>query len=211
MLVLKFGGTSVGSPQAIRSLVSIVQDAEHTGRVRLVVVSAFSKVTDTLIDMAKKAEAGDQSYAAMVAALKTRHLETVSALIPSRDQGQVQSYIDEQCAHLERILEGVAAIGELSPKTLDLVMSFGERLSAFIIAQVFTSGGHQAEYLDARQVVRTDDQFGSARFLPEETYPRIQAYLANHPALQIATGFIGATEDGKTTTLGRGGSDLSAA
>jgi aspartokinase/homoserine dehydrogenase 1 len=211
MLVLKFGGTSVGSPQAIRSLVSIVQDAEHTGRVRLVVVSAFSKVTDTLIDMAKKAEAGDQSYAAMVAALKTRHLETVSSHIPSRDQGKVQSYIDEQCAHLERILEGVAAIGELSPKTLDLVMSFGERLSAFIIAQVFTSGGHQAEYLDARQVVRTDDQFGSARFLPEETYPRIQAYLANHPALQIATGFIGATEDGKTTTLGRGGSDLSAA
>lgn len=211
MLVLKFGGTSVGSPQAIRNLVSIVQDAEHAGRVRLVVVSAFSKVTDTLIDMAKKAEPGDQSYAAMVAALKTRHLETVSALIPSQDQGQVLRYIDEQCAYLERILEGVAAIGELSPKTLDLVMSFGERLSAFIIAQVFTSGGNQAEYLDARQVVRTDDQFGSARFLPEETYPRIQAYLANHPALQIATGFIGATEDGKTTTLGRGGSDLSAA
>jgi len=211
MLVLKFGGTSVGSPQAIRSLVSIVQDAEHAGQVRLVVVSAFSKVTDTLIEMAKKAEAGDQSYAAMVAALKTRHLETVSALIPSRDQSLVQSYIDDQCTHLERILEGVAAIGELSAKTLDLVMSFGERLSAFIIAQVFTSGGHQAEYLDARQVIRTDDQFGSARFLPEETYPRIQAYLANHQILQIATGFIGSAEDGKTTTLGRGGSDLSAA
>jgi len=211
MLVLKFGGTSVGSPQAIRSLVSIVQDAEHAGQVRLVVVSAFSKVTDTLIEMAKKAEAGDQSYAAMVAALKTRHLETVSALIPSRDQSLVQSYIDDQCTHLERILDGVAAIGELSAKTLDLVMSFGERLSAFIIAQVFTSGGHQAEYLDARQVIRTDDQFGSARFLPEETYPRIQAYLANHQILQIATGFIGSAEDGKTTTLGRGGSDLSAA
>lgn len=211
MLVLKFGGTSVGSPQAIRSLVSVVQDTEHSGRVRLVVVSAFSRVTDTLIDMAKKAEAGDRSYTAMVASLKERHLQSVAELIPSRDQKPVQSYIDEQCRSLEDILDAVSAIGELSSRTLDLVMSFGERLSAFIIAQVFSSSGKKAEYLDARQLVRTDDQFGAARFLPEETYPRIQAYLASHGALQIATGFIGSTVEGKTTTLGRGGSDLSAA
>lgn len=211
MLVLKFGGTSVGSSQAIRSLISIVQNTEHSGRVRLVVVSAFSKVTDTLIDMAKRAEAGDQTYTTMVAALKARHIETVAALIPSHDQQSVRSYIDEQCTNLEHILNGVAAIGELSPKTLDLVMSFGERLSAYIIAQVFTSMGLEAEYLDARQVIRTDDQHGSARFLPEETYPRIQAYFATHKALQITTGFIGSTAAGKTTTLGRGGSDLSAA
>lgn len=211
MLVLKFGGTSVGSPQAIRSLVNIVQDAEHSMRVRLVVVSAFSRVTDTLIEMAKKAEAGDESYMVMVASLKERHLQTVAELIPLQEQKPVQSYIDELCGNLEHILNGVSAIEELSQKTLDLVMSFGERLSAFIIAQVFTSGGLKAEYLDARQLVRTDDQFGSARFLPEETYPRIQAYMANHEVLQIVTGFIGSTAEGKTTTLGRGGSDLSAA
>ncbi len=211
MLVLKFGGTSVGSPQAIRKLIDVVRDTEHTGRTRVVVVSAFSKITDTLIEVARLAELDDGTYLDKLAAIRGRHLEAVAELCAGADASAAEEFVRASMDELARTLDGVRALGELSARTLDAVMSFGERLSAFIVSRAFRAVGVEADFLDARLVVRTDDQFGSARFIAEESYPAIRAALDARPALQIATGFIGSTADGRTTTLGRGGSDLSAA
>jgi aspartokinase/homoserine dehydrogenase 1 len=211
MLVLKFGGTSVGSPQAIRQLISIVGDAEHQGKTRLVVVSAFSGVTDGLIETARLAEAGDTGYGAKLDAMRERHLAAARELCAGKDLAAAVEAVEGGFGELSNILDGVRCLNELSARTLDAVMSFGERLSAAVIARAFATAGVPADFLDARSVVRTDDQFGSARCLADVAYPLIRAELGRRPALQIATGFIGSTADGRTTTLGRGGSDLSAA
>jgi len=201
----------VGSPEAIRKLVAIVGDAQHAGRVSVVVVSAFSGITDTLIDAARRAEAGDQSYNQILASVTARHEATASALLADPRRAAAIKDLRDTVADLKRILDGVAMLGELSSRSLDQVMSFGERLSAALIAEVFTELGLPAAFLDARQVVKTDDHYGAARFLPEETYPAIRRQLENRTQVRIATGFIGSSPDGHTSTLGRGGSDLSAA
>lgn len=210
MLVLKFGGTSVGSPTAIRKLIAVVLDEEHRARTRLVVVSAFSGVTDQLIEAAHRAEAGDLRYEDIVASLRERHHEAIESFA-GIEVAAAHDFAEASFKELTGILAGIRLLGELSARTLDSVMSFGERLSAFIVALAFRSMGVSADCLDARLVLRTDDNFGTARCLIDESYENIRSALASRPALQIATGFIGATADGKTTTLGRGGSDLSAA
>jgi aspartokinase/homoserine dehydrogenase 1 len=211
MLVLKFGGTSVGSPSAIRKLISVVCDGDHSGRTRVVVVSAFSGVTDQLIEVAKLAEAGDGTYAHKLASMLRRHEESVSELCVGNNGSAAENFVRTSFDELSGTLNGVRLLGELSTRTLDYVMSFGERLSAFIVAHAFRSSGVSADFLDARLVIRTDDQYGSANYLREESFANVRAALNSRPSLQIATGFIASTADGRTTTLGRGGSDLSAA
>jgi aspartokinase/homoserine dehydrogenase 1 len=183
----------------------------RAGLVRVVVVSALSGITDGLIAAARKAAWGDETYAADQAAMKTRHRELAAALVTGDALTASYAWIDGIFTELGRILDGVSVVRELSPRILDYVMSFGERLSAFLLAQYLSGRGCPAEYLDSRDVIRTDAHFGAASFRAEASYAGIRAYLGAHPRLQIAAGFIGATEDGATTTLGRGGSDLSAA
>lgn len=211
MLVCKFGGTSVGSPEAIRKLVAIIQDESHAGRTRVVVVSAFSGVTDALIETARLAEAGDGSYVERIASMEARHEAAVAELCGGADAEEAGAYCRKLFSELRGILHGVLLLEELSPRTLDLVMSFGERLSAFVVSRAFRSAGTEADFLDARDVVRADGDYGSARFDPTASYAAIAARLAELPDLQVATGFIAANADGRTVTLGRGGSDLSAA
>ena len=211
MLVLKFGGTSVGSPSAIRKLIGVVCDGEHSGRTRVVVVSAFSGVTDQLIETARLAEAGDGIYEEKLASMRKRHEEAAAELCVGPERSVAEDFVRSAFEELAGTLNGVRLLSELSTRTLDYIMSFGERLSAFIVARAFRSAGVQADFMDARLVLRTDDQYGSANYLREETYANIRAALNSRPSLQIATGFIASTADGKTTTLGRGGSDLSAA
>jgi aspartokinase/homoserine dehydrogenase 1 len=181
--------------------------------VRAVVVSAFSGVTDALIGAGRKAAAGDVDYQRVVDALHKRHLDAATALLgPDKATAErLVAYIDGMFSALLRILGGVEAIRELSPRTLDLVMSAGERLSAKIVAAYFAAQGTEAEYLDSRLVIKTDAAYGKARYLPAETGAAAKEYFARHGALQIAAGFIGETADGSTTTLGRGGSDFTAA
>ncbi|GHU15476.1 bifunctional aspartate kinase/homoserine dehydrogenase I [Spirochaetia bacterium] len=225
MLVLKFGGTSVGSPGAIGHIIDILKDKDHAGRVAAVVVSAFSGVTDGLIDMARRAAAGD-AFADLVAALKKRHFDTASAFLKGDERRKAQANTAALIAELKGILDGLALLGELSPRTLDLVMSFGERLSATLLAHVFSLNGIDAEFLDARPLIKTDREFGRAQFLAEESFYNIKNFFnppkGKKPPLQVVTGFIGSVSekaDGNipgaarivTTTLGRGGSDLSAA
>jgi aspartokinase/homoserine dehydrogenase 1 len=213
MLVLKFGGTSVGSSPAIGNIAGILRDKDHAGRVPAVVVSAFSGVTDSLIDISRRAAAGDKTFEVLAEILKNRHLETVNALLKGDARKQAAADFNRTFAELNRTLDGVSILGELSKRTLDLVMSFGERFSAALLTHVFTAAGIDAAFLDALPLVKTDDRFGGARFLQEETFARIRAFFKtrNRLPLQVVTGFIGSTAEGHTTTLGRGGSDLSAA
>jgi aspartokinase/homoserine dehydrogenase 1 len=215
MLVLKFGGTSVGSPGAIGNIIEILKDDGHSGRVRAVVVSAFSGVTDSLIDISRRASGGDESYAALADILRKRHLETGSVFLKKEARKRAAADIERTFAELTRTLDGIAILRELSARTLDYVMSFGERFSAALLAHIFTAAGIDAAYLDARPLVKTDDRFGKAQVLPDETFSRIRSFFkareGKKPPLQVVTGFIGSTAEGHTATLGRGGSDLSSA
>ena len=211
MVVLKFGGTSVGSTEAIGKIIGILKDPDHAGKVPAVVVSAFSGVTDNLIEMSRRASLGS-SFGPELKALRIRHLGTVNPLLTGEARKRAALDFDRTFTELERTLEGIAILRELSKRTLDYVMSFGERLSAALLAHVFTAAGIKAACLDARPLVKTDDNFGKAQYFPRETFARIRSFFRAGPLpLQVVTGFIGATADGRTATLGRGGSDLSAA
>ncbi|MDR0583482.1 MAG: bifunctional aspartate kinase/homoserine dehydrogenase I [Treponema sp.] len=215
MLVLKFGGSSVGSPQAIERIIAILKDKDHAGKTPAVVVSAFSGVTDALIDTARRAVAGDSSYTGIVRNLEKRHKTTAGAFLKGEERKKAAAGIKNSLSELGRILDGVALLGELSERTMDLVMSFGERLSAELLARIFTAAGIEAAFLDARPLIKTDGRFGNAQYLPKETFDNIRAFFARPPGkktpLRVVTGFIGSTLEGQTVTLGRGGSDLSAA
>jgi len=217
MLIVKFGGTSVGSPEGIEQAIGILKDKEHRGKTGVAVVSALSKITDTLIEMSRLAASGDEGYKATAAGIKKRHEEIAAAFLTGKELEKAKETISAMISELLRILDGVAVLRESSRRTLDLVMSFGERLSAFLFAKILTERGIPAAFLDARPLIRTDNSFGNARFIPDETYPAIRAFFnslgpdSNAKPVQVATGFIGSARDNSVTTLGRGGSDLSAA
>ncbi|GMO50640.1 MAG: bifunctional aspartate kinase/homoserine dehydrogenase I [Termitinemataceae bacterium] len=210
MTVLKFGGTSVGSPQSIEGLIKIVCDKDHadTG---IVVVSAFSGITDALIALAAGAASVEGAYEADLDAIRQRH-EAAAAHFLSGDSAKeaakiIEAYFDD----LQRILGGIKLLKELSPRSMDRIMSFGERLSASLIALFFTAHGRKADFLDSRQLIKTDSNYGHAAVLYDKTNENIKKYMDTHKNLQIAAGFIASTEENITTTLGRGGSDFSAA
>ncbi|MDR0410218.1 MAG: bifunctional aspartate kinase/homoserine dehydrogenase I [Spirochaetaceae bacterium] len=208
MLIMKFGGTSVGSASAIEKLIQIVSAKKSCGKV--IVVSAFSGVTDALIGMSRVAERGD-AFDTMLAELGRRHTETAEALLQGVHRAAAIAEIEAQFAKLRRVLDGVYILRELSPRSLDYVMSFGERLSASLIAGCFRARGQEAEYLDSRKLIKTDERYGGAKVFIEETYKNIKKYMAGCLTPQIAAGFIASTRKGAATTLGRGGSDYTAA
>ncbi|MDR1929430.1 MAG: bifunctional aspartate kinase/homoserine dehydrogenase I [Treponema sp.] len=212
MVVLKFGGTSVGSKEALISLVSVLKNPAYSNP-KLVVVSALSGVTDALIGAADRA-VGDPGFRpeAALGGLKERHLELSAFFLKGEAKKGADAKIEESFAALSRMLDGVAILGELSLRSLDGIMSYGERLSAPLIASILSYSGAAAEYLNSRELIVTDDNYGAARVLPDETYRLIrEKVLGGGASLYVAAGFIGAAPGGSVTTLGRGGSDLSAA
>jgi aspartokinase/homoserine dehydrogenase 1 len=210
--ILKFGGSSVGTPERIRGIVKLVhnRDLAPAGSVVGVVVSAFQGVTDSLIQMAKLAANRDPSCKARFKELERRHLLALDELLPPTERSAAIASVKVMLNELDDLLHGVSLLGECSTRTLDHIMSFGERLSAYIVAQACIAAGHKAHALDARGVVVTNEQFGNALYDSKETYTAIQKYFAECTSLPIITGFIGASPNGVTTTLGRGGSDLTA-
>jgi aspartokinase/homoserine dehydrogenase 1 len=192
-------------------MADILGDREHAGRVRVVVVSALSGITDRLIAAARGAARGEGSYAGMVAAMEKRHRETAAFFLKGTALKDAETEMGALFAELTRILDGIDILRELSPRILDHVMGFGERLSASLIARILTALGIPSEYLDTRRVLKTDGQYGAAHFLPRESYGNIRSFLAGKSVLWIAAGFIGSTMEGIPTTLGRGGSDTTAA
>ena len=209
MKVLKFGGSSVATPQRIRSVIEILKP--YLAKEVAVVFSAFGGVTDHLIQVSTLALEGKQEYKQKLEQLEKRHLEAVRELIGVQKQSGILAQVKIRINELEDVLNGVYLVKERTPRTLDYIMSFGERLSAYIIAEAVKDQGISAEYLDARQVIRTDNYFGQAKVDFEITNKLIIDHFKHHQAVQIITGFIATSESGETTTLGRSGSDYTAA
>ncbi len=210
MRVLKFGGSSVGTPERINRVIEILSEYRQKKIRFAVVFSAFQGVTDSLISISRKAVNRDESYMKDFAQLKNLHFKSVDFLIASQSSNVEKSKVNLLLNELEEILHGIFLVKELTLRTLDFVMSFGERLSCTIIAGAMNAREIDAEFLDSRTVIKTDDNFGSARVNFELTEKNIADHFAKHKKVQVVTGFIGSTDKNETTTLGRGGSDYSA-
>ena len=232
MIVMKFGGTSVGTTDSIDSAAKIVGAAVEKqaqcdgGQERpdhgpespgvLMVVSAMSGVTNTLIDAAQAAAAGDETpYRDARSQLLVRHQVVAGQLIEDGvERAGLGRLFDNRLREFERLCRSITVLGELTQRGLDVVSGVGERLSAPLLAAVLRANGVNAQFVDAGELIITDDQFGSANPLMDATPSRCRDRLL--PMLQsgvvpVVTGFVGATENGVPTTLGRGGSDYSAA
>lgn len=214
---MKFGGTSVGTPENIKKVIKIVQSSNDL--VAGVVVSAYTKVTDQLIQSANYAYHGDKTYEKVYAQLAKRHIDSIEELMINkklRDEtlGKTKKILNE----LNQILLGIYCLRELSPRSLDTVVSFGEILSSYIISQTFLDQKVECELMDARQFIVTNSNFGRAKVNFRKTSAKISRYFQKSihstssglKKIQIIPGFIAANENGETTILGRGGSDYSA-
>jgi aspartate kinase len=213
-IVMKFGGTSVGSVGAIQSLIDIVRRAASQHQVA-VVVSAMSGVTDTLVNAARSAaDSRVQDLGELRGQLLSRHIQTASQLISEAEQEQLVPQISTLLTSVTQLCEAIGVMGELTPRALDVISGQGERCSVRLVAAALRSAGISAQALDATELILTDERFNNAGPLMVETRERSQARvvpLLERGAVPVVTGFIGATAQGITTTLGRGGSDYSAA
>jgi aspartokinase/homoserine dehydrogenase 1 len=210
MKILKFGGTSVGSADTIKAVVEILLQNKKSKKDFAVVFSAMSGVTNSLVDAGKKASHTDDDYIQVVRSIENKHINTVKSLIDVRFQSKVIANIKLLINELEDLLHGVFLLKELSPRTNDLVLSFGERLSCYIISEYMKQSNISSELLDARSVIRTDNRFGSARVNFRSTDKNIKEHFKQSKGVQVITGFIASTDKNETTTLGRGGSDYTA-
>jgi len=210
MKILKFGGSSVASAERIKNVIEIVKTSLKKEKNIAVVFSAYQTVTDKLIATSHLAAKGNPIYLENLKELENKHLSIAKELISVSKQSSVIANIKFQLNELDDILHGVFLIKELSLKTLDYILSFGERLSAYTISEALIDTKIPANFLDTRQLIKTDAQFGNARVNFELTNKNIQKYFAANKKLQIATGFIASTLENETTTLGRGGSDFTA-
>ena len=204
MKVLKFGGTSVGSPDSIRIVKEIISSQLEPS---IVIVSAFGGVTDQIITTAKKAMEHDPTYREEMIGIGERHFATIHALLEGENREYTLKIVDALINEFQDILHGVYLLEDLSPKTLDYLLSFGERLSAFIISRFID----KADYYDARKLIHTDSNFSNATVDFGKTEKRIRAKLDALKGTVILPGFVASDPLGKTTTLGRGGSDYTAA
>lgn len=219
MLVMKFGGTSVGSAERMQDVLSIVNKAKsrHKGAAPLVVLSAMSGVTNSLIKAADRSVARDLKGAlAEVQAIRKKHDEAIDQAL-AKDAAFAQKVKDSLNSHfeeLEVILKGVSYLGELSKRSVDAISGMGELLSSKVVAAIAEHEGTDSIWVDAREVMITDGNFGRAIPISETVEKQARAKIAKPSKdgkVVITQGFIGATENGVTTTLGRGGSDYSAA
>lgn len=212
MNVLKFGGSSVANAERIKNIVSIVKPRLDAGEKLTIVFSAFGGITDLLIEMSELASHGKDKYIALFHQFKDKHAEVAKSLLSPAAYNQVSVTLDENHDTLKDLLKGIFLVREVSPRTLDYVISFGERNANYIIAEAMNENGINAAYLDARKIIKTNKDFGAAKVnfkLTDETIQ--QYYKENSDKVQIVTGFIGSDVGGLTTTLGRGGSDYTAA
>ena len=203
MKVLKFGGSSVGSPERVRDVKKIV---ENLPAGNVVVVSAFRGITDQLIKMGEMARMQDDGYKAEFDHLSERHIKSVKEVVQKQNQDFVLDEVSQMLKDLDIVLHGVYLLKELTLKTLDYILSFGERLSAFIISYAFD----QAKFVDIREFIRTDSHFGNARVDFNLTNEMLKTAFSHFRDTVIVPGFVASNEEGDTTTLGRGGSDYTA-
>lgn len=205
MKVLKFGGTSVGTPESLRNVKKIV---EGTNEQVIVVVSALGGITDQLINTARLACKGDISYLQHYASIVERHLRVIDEVVAEEKRLDVKSIVNPLLEELGNVFRGINLIKDLSPRTLDVVESYGERLSSVIIARVIEG----AKHFDSRNFIITKKQFGKHVLDTDASTKAIHSMFDNADYnIAIIPGFISTDKDGDITNLGRGGSDYTAA
>ena len=209
MKVMKFGGSSVKDAEKIRNVATIIKTEAGKTDVA-VVLSAMKGITDGLIRCADLAEKGDEEYLKTVREIANREQTTFKELIGNGVETEAYESLDRMLTELQEILLGVRMVKECSKRSMDLIVSFGERMNNTVMAAYLRSTGFDAEFIDTREIILTDSNYGAARVDYNESYKRIRTRLKEAKGVAIITGFIGANEDGVTTTLGRNGSDFTA-
>lgn len=213
LLVMKFGGTSMGSAERMKVAAQICAGQKQE-QPTVAVVSAMSKITDLLLDTLRHAEGGDRAgVSANIDKLRQRHEECCRELLPARAHAGALADIDVLVREFQRIADGILLLGERPPRSVDEAIAIGERLSATLLATYLSATGVAAQAVNAREVIVTDALFGNATPLLEPTREKaahVLRPLLEENILPVVTGFNGATIDGRPTTLGRGGSDFSA-
>jgi aspartokinase/homoserine dehydrogenase 1 len=210
MKALKFGGTSVGTPDSIKQVIQIILESHKNFGSKVFVVSAFSGVTNSLLELAELASEGKE-WRTSFENLKQKHYEYAEALIKTNLIEETKKSVDERFEDLGSVLGSVEKKGIALGKDLDIVAGTGELLSAFIISQTINSLGQNSTFLDTRKLIRTDSHFQSAKVDFEVTNEQIQDYFEDKDGIHLTTGFIASNKLGETTTLGRGGSDYTVA
>lgn len=211
MKVLKFGGTSVGSADSIKLVLEIIQEASEKGEKPVVVLSALSGVTNLLTRMCDNATE-NKDFLEDLKALEQRHFDVVRALLPVNKHNPVITRLKLFFNELEELLQAISSLGELSPASKDWVLSFGERCSTYMISKISEVYLPSPMYIDARNVIKTDSHFQHAYIDHDKTNTLVSSLAQSYPDKTLfITGFIGSNEKGQTTTLGRGGSDYTAA
>jgi aspartate kinase len=211
MIVMKFGGTSIESAAAIECAAGIVK--ARLERKPVVVVSAMGKTTNKLLAIAAAAIAGQRDeYIPQLHDLRDFHSREARLVAPLAERAALDRTLDDHFQELTELVKGLAVLGELTPRSIDAISSYGERLSSYIVALAFRHFGMRAAHVDSRRVIVTDGRHTQAAPLFEQTYARLAREIPPLAAEQVVVmgGFIGSTEDGVTSTLGRGGSDFTA-
>lgn len=206
MEVYKFGGSSLADSKRIKGACSIIIE----NSVEVVVLSAMKGVTNLLIEGAEFAEDGNKSYKESIRSIKQKQILAVNELFTGEKALEVEKKLSTIIYELKDILHGVELVKECSPRSLDFISSFGERLNCTLVSEYLNSIGHPAYYVDARKIIKTDNNFGSANVDLKLSYNLIKKKIDPSKGIAIVTGFISSTEECITTTLGRNGSDYTA-
>ncbi len=211
MKILKFGGTSVGSVESITKLLQIIEREDQNSAHPVIVLSAMSGVTNLLAAMADKASHGGE-YSEDLKELEERHFEVIKELLAVSKQNPVFTKLRILFNEIEDLLQGVSILQELTPRTRDLILSYGERCSTFMISKIAGQDLDHTLFVNAADLIKTDSSFGQAKVNMELTETLINDfYEKNKEKLLFVTGFIASNDEGRITTLGRGGSDYTAA
>lgn len=209
MKVIKFGGSSLADAKAIQKSIGVIKKKSQGGSDLCVVVSAMGGVTDEIIAIAKMASKKDMGYKERLSKLRKRHMGTLSAV--AHNDRDVTELVQEQCLEFNSICDGVYALGELSLKVLDRLMSFGEMCSAYMITAACRMQDLDAAFEDSRQLFVTDENFGRGRIDFEKTNFQLSHLDFETAPIKVFPGFVARSSNNKITTLGRNGSDYSAA
>jgi aspartate kinase len=211
MIVMKFGGSSVESAEAIKRVAGIVQ--ARVDRHPIVVVSAMGKTTNKLLAIAQSAIQGKrEEYIRQLHDLRDFHSREARQVVPLAHRAELDRTLDDHFQEMTELIKGIAVLGELTPRSIDAISSYGERLSSYIVSLAFEYYGVPSVHLDSRRVIITDHRHTQAAPIFPETYKRLAEVLPPlaRDKVVVMGGFIGSTEEGVTTTLGRGGSDFTA-
>ncbi len=210
MRIIKFGGTSVSDPERIKNAIGIIKRYYSENNSLALVISAQGGVTDQLVKLCEIISIQNSPTEEIILEIEQRHLSTIKALLPISNQSSALAEVMALCNELSGIVKGASLVGEVTPRTHDLVLSFGERLSAFVFAMALKTEIPSAKYTDARNLIKTDTAFGKAKVDFEITNKFIKEYFESNKDLCVVTGFIASSHLGQTTTLGRSGSDYTA-